>query len=408
MDLENRAIKVLKKYKIIKFTQNVLYIKDKLKKKPNQTKEVENLKKYIEFTNNLFQNELNNSIHPLLKGLKEKIRNKEYKGIIIYPLAVNWFPIQRPHHILRKLGELGYLCFFCVDEGDVELKVTEKYKNVYLVNHQEKLLPLVKNEKTTILITYFLQYLYAKCIPNRTLWVDVLDKLDFMSLYNEYSKTIWEEAINNALIVSYSAENLKEYINNRSDSILLENAVNVEDFVRKIDKLPPDLKKITNDNKKIIGYYGAVEEWFDFELIKKIEKKYSIVIIGNVNPKLDIKKYNFKNVHFLGAKEFEELKDYANYFDIAIIPFKISEMTDCVSPVKFFEYVALNKPVISTNIKEMKKYESEVVKIVNSENIEENIENLLKIKEDKLLKECKKIVKNNTWDKRIEKIIDVI
>ncbi len=405
MDLETRAINILKKFNIIKITKKALEIKDKIKKKP-VSKEIEYLNKYIKYNENLFETEIRKSIHPQLKNINKKIKEKKYKGIIIYPSAVKWEPVQRPHHILRKLGEEGYLCFFC-EEDQEEFTINEKYKNVFLVNKQEKLLPLVKNTKVIILMTYFLQYLYAKHIPNKILWMDIVDKIDFMSLYNEYSKLLWNEAIDSALILTYSAENLKKYLNNREDAILLENAVNIDDFKISTKIIPDDIKHIISNDKKIIGYYGAIEEWFDFDIIKKIEKKYNVVIIGKINPELNIEKYNLKNTYFLGPKQYEELKNYAQYFNIAMIPFKISEMTNCVSPVKFFEYMALNKPVISTDIKEMKKYKSDIIKIVNKDNVLDNIEELLLLSDDNIIKECNKIVEKNTWKKRVDKVIDL-
>lgn len=406
MDLETRAINILKKFNIIKITKKALEVKDKIKKKP-VSKEIEYLNKYIKYNESLFETEIRKSIHPQLKNINKKIKEKKYKGIIIYPSAVKWEPVQRPHHILRKLGEEDYLCFFCEEVQEEEFTIEEKYKNVFLVNKQEKLLPLVKNTKVIVLMTYFLQYIYAKHIPNKILWMDIVDKIDFMSLYNDYSKILWNEAIDRALILTYSAENLKKYTNDREDAILLENAVNINDFKIEKSNIPDDMKSIVNSNKKIIGYYGAIEEWFDFDIIKKIEDNYNVVIIGKVNPDLNIDKYELKNTYFLGSKQYKELKNYAKYFNIAMIPFKISEMTNCVSPVKFFEYMALNKPVISTDITEMKKYKSAIVKIVNQDNVLDKIEELLTLSENDIIKECNIIVEKNTWEKRVDKVIDL-
>lgn len=375
----------------------------------NKTENMKNLISYIKYTDNLLENEKKKSIHPSLIRFVQEIKDNKYKGIVIYPLAVNWEPVQRPHHLLRKLGEEGYLCFFCESSKSDKFEITQKYKNLYLVNKQEKLLPLLMDEKVIILVTYFLQYLYAKHFKDTKIWLDILDKLEFMSFYNKYSKKIYSEVIKNADIVTYSANNLKKYLKNRSDAILLENAVNLEDFILEDNaSFPKDLEKIIDKKKKIIGYYGAIENWFDFDLIKEIDDYYNVVLIGKVNSNLNVKKYNFKNVHFLGAKKFNELKKYAKNFDVAIIPFKINKVTNSVSPVKFYEYLALNKPVVTTNIKEMKKYQCEIVRIVNSKNIKSEIDGLLRLDKKIIKKKCMEISSNNTWNKRIKKVSEML
>jgi glycosyltransferase involved in cell wall biosynthesis len=53
-------------------------------------------------------------------------------------------------------------------------------------------------------------------------------------------------------------------------------------------------------------------------------------------------------VHLLGKRPFTELPSYGRLFDVAIIPFRINELTRSVSPIKLKEYLAMGKPVVST------------------------------------------------------------
>lgn len=44
------------------------------------------------------------------------------------------------------------------------------------------------------------------------------------------------------------------------------------------------MKNIVNSKKKIIGYFGALASWFDYDLIKELAEEfkddYEIVLIG--------------------------------------------------------------------------------------------------------------------------------
>jgi UDP-galactopyranose mutase len=59
------------------------------------------------------------------------------------------------------------------------------------------------------------------------------------------------------------------------------------------------------------------------------------------------------NIHYLGAKSYEELPHYLSGWDIAIIPFALNESTKYISPTKTPEYLAGGKPVISSPIKDV-------------------------------------------------------
>ena len=48
---------------------------------------------------------------------------------------------------------------------------------------------------------------------------------------------------------------------------------------------------------------------------------------------------------------------YVWQFDVAVIPFKINDITLMTSPIKLFEYFACHKPVVSTPLPECKQYE---------------------------------------------------
>ena len=76
-------------------------------------------------------------------------------------------------------------------------------------------------------------------------------------------------------------------------------------------------------------------------------------------------------VHFLGAKTYATLNTYAIHYDIAILPFKKTALTQAVSPVKIFEYMAARKPIVTTDLRECKKYQSCLIAESSSEFMEQ-------------------------------------
>ncbi|GIP35119.1 glycosyltransferase [Paenibacillus sp. J2TS4] len=333
------------------------------------------------------------------------IKEKQYKGIVVYPEAIEWEPVQRPQQFLRELAARGYLCFFCYS-SDAPFDVREEEENLFLLNKECYLLPILRSQFCIILCSWPMQSAFADLLPHKFLWYDVLDQLEFFSLYDQNAQLKHNELLKSADIVSYSAHRLKKYVAYRDDALYLPNGVKTGDFKNNQSQIiPKEISNLVKKGNPIIGYYGAIEQWFDSELIKELAEKnphWQFFFIGKNN--LDQEDLIASNIHFLGQIEYNKLFSYAVHFDVAIIPFKVNDLTNCVSPVKFFEYQAIGLPVVSTPIAEMLQYENDFVAVANnSAGFSEAIEKLLNnANKDLAIKEGKRFADANRWSSRID------
>lgn len=98
-------------------------------------------------------------------------------------------------------------------------------------------------------------------------------------------------------------------------------------------------------------YTGALwGEWFDWELLKQIGRAFpqaAVVVIGD---------YRGQgagapaNIHFLGLKAQRDLPAYLAHSKVAIIPWRVNKITDATSPLKVYEYLAMQLPVVAPDI----------------------------------------------------------
>lgn len=100
--------------------------------------------------------------------------------------------------------------------------------------------------------------------------------------------------------------------------------------------MPEDMQEIVKLNKIIVGYHGALAQWIDYDLLGQIaqDKRFVLVLIGFEHDG-NLKKsgiLDYDNVFYLGAKSYQELNAYCAYYDIAILPFIINNITLSVSP----------------------------------------------------------------------------
>lgn len=99
-------------------------------------------------------------------------------------------------------------------------------------------------------------------------------------------------------------------------------------------------------------------EWFDWDLITKLAENsdISINLIGDNSGIMDRVNSMPENVHFLGIKKQTDLPAYLSFVDFTILPFKPGSISDYVSPLKIFEYIAMGKYVLTTKLPDLENY----------------------------------------------------
>ncbi|WP_293749554.1 glycosyltransferase [Limnohabitans sp. Rim8] len=139
-----------------------------------------------------------------------------------------------------------------------------------------------------------------------------------------------------------------------SRHVLIRNATEFEHFA----KAPTgDIYK-DPQGRRIIGYYGAIAEWFDVDLVGKVAQAFpdcAIVLIGADTVGAQRKLSAFTNVKFLGEIPYKQLPSYAHAFNVCLLPFKVIPLTLATNPVKAYEYLSMGKPVVSTDLPEVRE-----------------------------------------------------
>lgn len=170
------------------------------------------------------------------------------------------------------------------------------------------------------------------------------------------------------------------------------------------------MQAILSKSNPVIGYYGALARWFDYDLLKRVASlrpDYQFVLIGpDYDGTVKLSEIlNIKNIYWLGVKPYEELPQYLQYFDVATIPFIVNDITHATSPLKLFEYMAGEKPIVITPMKESMQY-SGVLIGENSEQFAQKLDLALKMRENEsYLNLLRKTALENTWERRAEEIL---
>lgn len=171
----------------------------------------------------------------------------------------------------------------------------------------------------------------------------------------------------------------------------------------------PDKK----ENGPVFGFVGMLQECIDYDCIEALAKAFphgKVVLIGGLLPGVDVsalKKYS--NIVFKGLLPQENLPDHIREFDVCLNVFREGRLSKDVSPLKFYEYLATGKPIVSTKEPlQVADYE-DVVYI--AENISDFVvKSRQALEEDDPEKREKRIRygKNCSWDERVREMEKIL
>jgi glycosyltransferase involved in cell wall biosynthesis len=197
-------------------------------------------------------------------------------------------------------------------------------------------------------------------------------------------------------------------------AILSPNAGDYEFFhSRRNAPVNEQLKGLLDSADCVIGYYGCLAKWFDYELMLEVARRkpsWFFVLIGYCfDGTADrFKKAGLSNIIHIPAQPYQALPSFVRAFDIQCIPFLINDITLSTSPVKLFEYMASGKPILTSKMPECLNYRS-VVTYDGIDDFIARVENLLSLKNDEdFLAEMDKEARENTWEARVKTILDNI
>jgi glycosyltransferase involved in cell wall biosynthesis len=140
-----------------------------------------------------------------------------------------------------------------------------------------------------------------------------------------------------------------------SRTAIVRHGVDYTHFRRALDSETIVPKEIASLPRPVIGFFGLIADWVDVELMASVAERFStgsLVALGKVTTDVSSLE-RLPNVHLLGRKPYGALPAYCKGFDVALMPFRVNELTLNANPLKAREYLAAGLQVVSTAIPEV-------------------------------------------------------
>jgi GT2 family glycosyltransferase/SAM-dependent methyltransferase/glycosyltransferase involved in cell wall biosynthesis len=245
----------------------------------------------------------------------------------------------------------------------------------------------------------------ASVVPNSRLVYDCMDHHEGFGNNAESLMSLEKTLLNDAEITITTSAWLDDLIApHAKNRTLIRNACEYQHFAKTPETIYRDPQ-----GRRIIGYFGAIADWFDVDLVEAVAKQHpdcSVLLIGadTVNASAQLKK--LPNVTFLGEMPYHQLPQYLHGFDVCLLPFQVIPLTLATNPVKIYEYLAAGKPVVAVDLPEMAQFDGLVYTAADKQAFLAAVAKVLSQPEPAtLVQQRKAFAELQTWQHRAEALM---
>ena len=343
-------------------------------------------------------------------------RRDAYRGVFIIEPSIEWHVdiFQRPQQIAVAMGLQNYLVIYKTLpwEKDIVDGFREVAPNVWLTNKWKEVDQIEDAVRTVYSASYALDVKNIKAVGEKGKviyeYIDHIDADISGSQRIERLTRIKDFAFSGGVdyIVASARKLYEEAVDSLGEDrvILVQNGVDTSHYRNERNKavsIPEELSKFNERYGVVVGYFGAIAPWLWYEEISKLAEMRTDMGFVFIGPDYQgglSQLPDGPNVLCLGSVDYKILPAYASRFDVCFIPFRLGEIARTTSPLKLFEYFALEKPVVVTSeMHECTAY-PEVFSGDSAEALSAAIDEAAKVKDDDTFKgRMAQLADENTW-----------
>ena len=164
-----------------------------------------------------------------------------------------------------------------------------------------------------------------------------------------------------------------------------------------------------------VGFFGVIDERLDIDLVNAIARshpEWQVILVGPV-VKIDPGTLpRHPNIHYFGQQAYEDLPRFLTGWDVCLLPFALNDATRFISPTKTLEYMAAERPIVSTPIRDVvEPYRGVVFIGETTEEFIARIEQALALKDEErsqLVERMRAVVRETSWERTAEQMNSLV
>lgn len=348
-------------------------------------------------------------------------KRADYRGVFVQEMVIDWnVPLyQRPQHMAVAFARLGYLVVYVTPQwgGDIVDGFRQISPNIWLTSRWEA--ATIPGAVRSIYSTAYAHTpeQLAERPADSVLLYEYIDHIDpqisgegeviesLLKLKNWAFDGGVDLVVASARVLHAEAESAV----GGDKVVMVPNGVDTRHYrdpAQADVEVDARLVEFAARGRPIVGYFGAIAPWLWYEELSQLveaRKDLGFVFIGPDYHGGVARLPQADNVIYLGPIDYKVLPAHARLFDVCLIPFRPGEIARTTSPLKLFEYFALEKPVVVTSeMVECVAY-PEVFRGATAEGLSEALDAALASGDSEESRaRLKALADENDWDRRAE------
>lgn len=172
---------------------------------------------------------------------------------------------------------------------------------------------------------------------------------------------------------------------------------------------PADLAPLAQPR---LGYVGTFGERVDETILAALSAglpSASLVLIGPEERWPGLNRLRTRsNVTVLGPRPHASVPDYLAHFDVCLLPHRLLEATRCQSSMKFYEYLAAGKPIVSTPVSPALEFASLIYLADSPESFTRGVGRALAESDPALPARRRACARAESWERRADTLLGII
>ena len=297
------------------------------------------------------------------------------------------FVYQRPQHLLSRMAARRHVYFVeepVFDEAPPHWELLTPEPNItvlrphtpersagYSEAQLEILKPLIRDFLLQANLADYILWFYtpmalplADGLSSRAIVYDSMDELSaFLHAPRELLERE-EQLFHAADVVFTGGPSLYRAKKDRHHNVhCFPSSVDVKHFAKARSTMIEAPQQVSIPHPRF-GFFGVIDERLDVPLLRALAEahpEWQIVMVGPV-VKIDQSVLpDNPNIHYLGQRKYDELPAFLSGWDVCLLPFARNDATRFISPTKTLEYMAAEKPIVSTPITDVAEPYKEIV-----------------------------------------------
>ncbi|HYO23634.1 MAG TPA: FAD-dependent oxidoreductase [Lacipirellulaceae bacterium] len=286
------------------------------------------------------------------------------------------FVYQRPQHLISRLAKTRRVIFVeepVHDGAEPHLQLREVQPNLLVCEpHTQTTAPGFNDEQAAVVRPLLAEMLVEQGIDDYILWfyspmalpfaadlnprAVIYDCMDELSAFANAPPQLLEreaELLRTADAVFTGGPSLYRAKKDRHRRVYcFPSSVDAAHFGQARDAAN-ELPQQAELPRPRLGFFGVIDERFDTHIIEHAAKSrpdWQFVLVGPV-VKIDPATLpQLPNLHYFGQRAYENLPKFLAGWNVCLLPFARNEATRFISPTKTLEYMAAERPIVSTPI----------------------------------------------------------